>query len=57
VAVEGVPLALDFCHTRLAEGAEHAWIRRRFTAACAEFGSPVREEGDRLVVEPAARQA
>jgi poly-gamma-glutamate synthesis protein (capsule biosynthesis protein) len=51
LVVEGVPLALDFCHTRLAEGPERAWIRRRFTAACAEFGSAVRDEGGRLVVE------
>ncbi|MGH3390848.1 MAG: CapA family protein [Actinomadura sp.] len=53
VAVEGVPLALDFCHTRLAEGAERDWVRRRFTAACGEFGRPVREDDGRLVVEQA----
>ena len=37
--VEAVPLALDFCHTRLAEGDDAAWIRRRFIGACAELGT------------------
>jgi poly-gamma-glutamate capsule biosynthesis protein CapA/YwtB (metallophosphatase superfamily) len=38
-SLEAVPLALDFCHTRLARGAEAAWIRRRFAGACAELGA------------------
>ena len=49
--VAGVPLALDRCHTRLAEDAERAWIRDRFTAACAEFGTRVRDEDGRLIAE------
>ncbi len=44
-----VPLALDYCHTRLARDAEFTWIRDRFTRACAAFGTEVRVEGDRLV--------
>jgi poly-gamma-glutamate capsule biosynthesis protein CapA/YwtB (metallophosphatase superfamily) len=48
--VEAVPLKLDFCHTRLADGDDAAWIRRRFRAACAALGTDVNEEEDRLVV-------
>lgn len=51
VRLEAVPLALDFCHTRLAVGEETDWIRDRFTRACAEFGTEVRFEGGRLLVE------
>jgi Bacterial capsule synthesis protein PGA_cap len=50
VRVEVVPLRLDFCMTRLAEGDDAAWIRRRFRAACAALGTDVREESGRLVV-------
>jgi poly-gamma-glutamate synthesis protein (capsule biosynthesis protein) len=28
--IETVPLRLDYCHTRLATGADAAWITRRF---------------------------
>ncbi|GHJ44236.1 capsular polysaccharide biosynthesis protein [Catellatospora sp. TT07R-123] len=38
VHADAVPLALDFCHTRLARDREAAWIGRRFAAACAELG-------------------
>jgi poly-gamma-glutamate capsule biosynthesis protein CapA/YwtB (metallophosphatase superfamily) len=48
--VEVVPLKLDFCHTRLADGDDAAWIRRRFRAACAALGTEVVEEDGRLVV-------
>ena len=50
-ALEAVPLKLDFCHTTLARGDEADWIRRRFTAACAELGTPVVERDGRLVAE------
>jgi poly-gamma-glutamate capsule biosynthesis protein CapA/YwtB (metallophosphatase superfamily) len=49
--LEAVALALDYCHTRLAAGAEADWIRRRFRRACAAFGTEVSEEGGRLVVD------
>jgi poly-gamma-glutamate capsule biosynthesis protein CapA/YwtB (metallophosphatase superfamily) len=49
--LEAVPLKLDFCHTRLADGEDAAWIRRRFTEACAAFGTEVREDEGRLVVD------
>ncbi|MCF3101976.1 CapA family protein [Streptomyces roseoverticillatus] len=51
VRVEAVPLALDFCRTRLADAAEAAWIAHRFRRACAAFGTEVTEAGGRLVVE------
>nr|WP_275403956.1 CapA family protein [Pseudonocardia acidicola] len=51
VRVEAVPLALDHCHTRLAEPEEAAWITRRFRTACAAFGTEVTERAGRLVVE------
>ncbi|MGI5321605.1 CapA family protein [Actinomadura nitritigenes] len=47
---EAVPLRLDFARTRLAGPADRAWIFERFTAACAEFGTAVTVEDDRLVV-------
>lgn len=60
VELEAVPLALDFCFTRLAEGGEAAWIARRFHEACARFGTEVGERDGRLTVQlgassPAAR--
>jgi poly-gamma-glutamate capsule biosynthesis protein CapA/YwtB (metallophosphatase superfamily) len=50
VRVEAIPLKLEYCFTRLAEGDDAAWIRRRFTEACAELGAEVVEEGGRLVI-------
>jgi poly-gamma-glutamate capsule biosynthesis protein CapA/YwtB (metallophosphatase superfamily) len=49
VSVEGVPLALDYCHTRLAEGEDAAQVRRRFRDACAAFGTETEESGGRVV--------
>jgi poly-gamma-glutamate capsule biosynthesis protein CapA/YwtB (metallophosphatase superfamily) len=48
-SLEAIPLRLEFAHTRLATGDDAAWIARRFTAACAEFGTEVAQEGGRLV--------
>jgi len=46
-----VPLTLEYARTRLATGADHAWIHKRFAAACAAFGTTVAEEEDgRLAV-------
>ena len=47
--LEAIPLKLEFAHTRLATDDEAAWIRRRFTKACAAFGTAVAEENGRLV--------
>ena len=49
--VEALPLRLDFAFTRLAEGTDAAWMRRRFRDACAALGTPVRERGGWLVVD------
>jgi poly-gamma-glutamate capsule biosynthesis protein CapA/YwtB (metallophosphatase superfamily) len=49
VTLEAVPLELEFCHTRLAEGEDAAWIRKRFIDACRRLGTEVRAERDRLV--------
>lgn len=50
--IEAIPLALGVGHTRPADRAEAAWIADRFTAACAEHGTEVRRDGERLVIEP-----
>jgi poly-gamma-glutamate capsule biosynthesis protein CapA/YwtB (metallophosphatase superfamily) len=49
--LEALPLKLDYCHTKLATGEDAAWIRQRFTTACADLGTAVREDAGRLVVE------
>jgi poly-gamma-glutamate synthesis protein (capsule biosynthesis protein) len=48
--VEAIPLRLEYCHTRLADRDEAAWITRRFHHACAAFGTDVQVEDDRLVI-------
>jgi poly-gamma-glutamate synthesis protein (capsule biosynthesis protein) len=47
--LEAIPLKLEFALTRLARDDDAAWIRRRFTQACAAFGTAVAEENGRLV--------
>ena len=47
--LEAIPLKLEFAHTRLADGDDAAWVRRRFREACAAFGTEVAEEDGRLV--------
>jgi poly-gamma-glutamate synthesis protein (capsule biosynthesis protein) len=49
--LEAVPLRLDFCFTRVADGEDRAWIAWRFRETCARFGTEVREKRGRLVVE------
>ena len=49
--VSAVPIALDYCHTRLATPDEAAWIRARFVSVCAAFSTPVLGYDDRLVVD------
>jgi poly-gamma-glutamate synthesis protein (capsule biosynthesis protein) len=48
--IEAVPLRLEYAHTRLAQGDDAAWIRRRLREACSEFGTDVLEEEGRLLV-------
>jgi poly-gamma-glutamate capsule biosynthesis protein CapA/YwtB (metallophosphatase superfamily) len=49
--LEAVPLKLEFCFTRLADGDDARWIAARFRRACDEMKTAVREEDGRLVVE------
>ncbi len=51
VRLEAVPVALDYCHTRLADDAESAWITGRFQCACADLGTQVHVRGGRLAIE------
>jgi poly-gamma-glutamate capsule biosynthesis protein CapA/YwtB (metallophosphatase superfamily) len=48
LALEAVPLTLDYCRTRLADGADAAWVEQRLTAACRAMGTEVVTEGRRL---------
>jgi poly-gamma-glutamate synthesis protein (capsule biosynthesis protein) len=48
--LEALPLRLDYCRTRLADGEDAAWIRRRFSQACRAYGTRVGEQDGRLVV-------
>jgi poly-gamma-glutamate synthesis protein (capsule biosynthesis protein) len=48
--LEAIPLALEYCSTRQAEGEDALWVRRRFTEACAVMGTEVTAEAGRLVI-------
>jgi hypothetical protein len=48
--LELIGLALDFCHTRLAEGAEAEWIAARLERACAKLGTAVERSGEQRFV-------
>jgi poly-gamma-glutamate synthesis protein (capsule biosynthesis protein) len=58
---EAIPLALDYCHTRLANRDEYAWIADRLIRACADLDTSVTDEGDRLAAtwctQPSAERA
>jgi poly-gamma-glutamate capsule biosynthesis protein CapA/YwtB (metallophosphatase superfamily) len=49
--IEAVPLALEYAHTRLAEGPAAEWVARRLETACAELGTEVEARDGRLVIE------
>jgi poly-gamma-glutamate synthesis protein (capsule biosynthesis protein) len=49
--LEAVPLALDFCRTRLAEPAEAAWVTDRFGRACSALGTHITDRHGVLVAE------
>jgi poly-gamma-glutamate synthesis protein (capsule biosynthesis protein) len=51
VRVEAVPLALDYCYTRLADAEEARWVTTRFRRACRRLGTEVTERGRRVLVE------
>jgi poly-gamma-glutamate capsule biosynthesis protein CapA/YwtB (metallophosphatase superfamily) len=50
VHLEAIPLKLDFCYTKLAQGDDATWVRKRFVEACAAFGTEVTEEDGRLII-------
>jgi poly-gamma-glutamate capsule biosynthesis protein CapA/YwtB (metallophosphatase superfamily) len=47
--LEAIPLKLAFAYTGIATGDDARWIARRFSEACAAFGTEVAEENGRLV--------
>jgi poly-gamma-glutamate synthesis protein (capsule biosynthesis protein) len=49
--LEAIPLALDYCSTRLAAREEADWVVDRFRRACIAFGTRVDQRGDRLVID------
>jgi poly-gamma-glutamate capsule biosynthesis protein CapA/YwtB (metallophosphatase superfamily) len=51
--VEALPLKLEYCHTRLADGDDAAWIARRLRTACEALGATARWSDRRLVIESA----
>lgn len=57
--LELVGLRLEYCYTRLAEGAEADWIADRLTRACGELGhTAVERVGDqRFAIEPTGSRA
>jgi poly-gamma-glutamate capsule biosynthesis protein CapA/YwtB (metallophosphatase superfamily) len=50
VAVEAVPVRLDYCFTRLADGEDEAWIRARLRRACEAMGTDVTDVNGHLRV-------
>ncbi len=54
--LEAIPIALDYAHTRVADGEEAGWIQRRFRTACHEMGVEVEDVDGRSVItwEPAS---
>ena len=51
--LELVGLALDYCHTRLADGEDAEWIAARLGRACGELGTRVERTGtQRFAVRP-----
>ena len=48
------PVFIDDCRTLPANADQRAWTFRTMTGLCTELGTPVRQSGDRLLVEPAA---
>lgn len=49
-SLQALPLKLDYCHTRLADGDDVDWIHDRFRQACAVLGTEVHHDDGRLVV-------
>ena len=50
-SLEALPLKLEYCHTRVADDDDAAWIAGRLVDACAALGASAHAEGGRLVVD------
>jgi poly-gamma-glutamate capsule biosynthesis protein CapA/YwtB (metallophosphatase superfamily) len=48
LSLEAVPLILDYCRTRLADGGDAAWVEQRLIDACRAMGTEVVAEVGRL---------
>jgi len=48
--LEALPLALGYCRTELAAGADADWVERRFRVAAGALGTEVESDDGRLVV-------
>ena len=51
VRAEALPLKLDFCHTRLADGDDAAWIAERLVSASVDLGARAWLDAGRVVIE------
>jgi poly-gamma-glutamate capsule biosynthesis protein CapA/YwtB (metallophosphatase superfamily) len=51
VRLEAVPLALDYCRTRLANADETAGVLETFTERCAALGTEVTAKGGRALID------
>jgi poly-gamma-glutamate capsule biosynthesis protein CapA/YwtB (metallophosphatase superfamily) len=51
LAAEALPLRLEYCFTRPADGEEAAWIEERFRRACRALGTDVTARDGRLRVD------
>jgi poly-gamma-glutamate capsule biosynthesis protein CapA/YwtB (metallophosphatase superfamily) len=49
--LEAVPLKLDYCFTRFADGEEAEWMRRRFQELCEELGTQALDADGRVVID------
>jgi poly-gamma-glutamate capsule biosynthesis protein CapA/YwtB (metallophosphatase superfamily) len=49
--IRALPVALDFCFTRVASPAEADWIERRLRRLCAPFGTTVDRSDDEALIE------
>jgi poly-gamma-glutamate capsule biosynthesis protein CapA/YwtB (metallophosphatase superfamily) len=54
VGVEALPLKLDYCHTRVADGRDRDWVEARLLGACADLGTHAEKRDGRLVIEPSS---
>lgn len=49
--LEALPIALEFCFTRAAEGPDAGWLRRRLVEACAALGTTAADDGSLVGID------